>query len=411
MDPEFVTPIVSILCYVGSEAAFERIKEGFQELRNGMMLTLMTILTLMILCYIYNVSNFGKLPELYCKKNSQLHYFIKENVATLHRPYKPPVWCGESRLQTIVRYFTPCRSDITWERETVRDKDGGVFYIDWCQNNANPRFPASSDRPTVLIVPGLTSTSSSSYILSIADCLASQGYRIMVLIYRGLDGNELKTPLSFCATYTEDLEHVVNVHHRRYPKSDLYAIGASLGSTILGRYLCQEKDKSKMKAGVLFCCSFDPEKCIKEMEKTSNLLLMNYQVTQNIKKYYRRNKEVFKGVVDDKLVEKACFLREFDNHFTAPVFGFANSDEYYKEASLVNRLNEIEVPVLCVGATDDPFSPEWALPKKEICESDNVAMVMTYGGGHVSHIEEQFPFSKSYFELVMLEYFGGFLRE
>lgn len=95
------------------------------------------------------------------------------------------------------------------------------------------------------------------------------------------------------------------------------------------------------------------------MEKPSNLVLMNYQVTQNIKNFYRRNKEVFKGIVNDEMVQKVLFLRQFDNHFTAPVFGFANSDEYYKEASLVKRLNSIEVPVLCVGATDDPFSPEW----------------------------------------------------
>lgn len=110
---------------------------------------------------------------------------------------------------------------------------------------------------------------------------------------------------------------------------------------------------------MLFCCSFDPAKCVEEMEKLSNLLLMNYQVTQNIKNFYRRNKTVFKGIVDDKLVEKAYFLREFDDHFTAPVFGFQNSDEYYREASLVNRFEKIQVPVLCVGATDDPFSPEW----------------------------------------------------
>lgn len=86
---------------------------------------------------------------------------------------------------------------------------------------------------------------------------------------------------------------------------------------------------------------------------------MNYQVTQNIKKFYRKNSDVFEGIVDREKIEEANFMRDFDNHFTAPVFGFASGDEYYGEASLVNRLADVEVPLLCVGATDDPFSPEW----------------------------------------------------
>lgn len=191
MELKFFAPVLSILCYIGSEAAFERIKESIKELQIEMVVSIMTILTVAILFYIYHVSNFGKVPELYCKMNSKLYYFIKDNVETIRRPYKPPMWCAESRMQTIVRYITPCRSDITWEREIVSDKDGGAFCIDWFQNNEKSRF-ASTERPTVLIVPGLTSTSSSSYILSMADSLATQGYRIMVLIYRGLDGSELK---------------------------------------------------------------------------------------------------------------------------------------------------------------------------------------------------------------------------
>lgn len=197
MESEIITSFASILCYVGSEAAFVGIKKSFQELQMGLLMALLTATTLTLSYYLYNASKDGKLPEVYCKKNTKLHTLLNDKVSTLRRPYKPPVWCAESRLQTIVRYLTPCLSNIQWEREMITDKEEGTFHIDWYQNNENDRYPNPKMRPTVLIVPGLTSTSSSSYISSMAYCLAQDGYRVMVLIYRGLEGDKLKVCLIF----------------------------------------------------------------------------------------------------------------------------------------------------------------------------------------------------------------------
>ena len=147
--------------------------------------------------------------------------------------------------------------------------------------------------------------------------------------------------------------------HQQYPKCDLYSIGASLGSTILGQYLSRYTENTKIKAAMLFCCPFDPPKCIKEMESLSNLWIMNYPVTKNLRRQYIRHRSLFEDRVNNAKVLNAMFLREFDGHFTAPVFGFASAEEYYEEASLVKRLGKVRVPLLCVGSNDDPFSPEW----------------------------------------------------
>ena len=50
-------------------------------------------------------------------------------------------------------------------------------------------------------------------------------------------------------------------------------------------------------------------------------------------------------------------IKEFDNSFTAPVFGYDSYVSYYQDACIDRKIPDVKIPLLCLSAADDPFSP------------------------------------------------------
>ncbi|PYS32799.1 MAG: hypothetical protein DMF75_11120 [Acidobacteria bacterium] len=89
-------------------------------------------------------------------------------------------------------------------------------------------------------------------------------------------------------------------------------------------------------------------------------------------------------------------IRQFDEHYIAPAFGFANADDYYAKASSQGLIRHIRIPTLIVHAEDDPFVPFAALRDPSIVANPFVLLLTPKRGGHVafvsgnSHDEDRF---------------------
>lgn len=153
------------------------------------------------LYFCYYLFNFGKRPLLVCKQETKLHKFILKYVPSCKTRYWPLIWCAESRLLTIFRHVLPCSMKHKLRREVVQAADGGLYYIDWYDNDNSKKYPDAKTRPTVLILPGITSTSSSNYICAIVSHLVKNGYRVKVLIYRGLLDMEVLVSVVFTENF------------------------------------------------------------------------------------------------------------------------------------------------------------------------------------------------------------------
>ena len=88
------------------------------------------------------------------------------------------------------------------------------------------------------------------------------------------------------------------------------------------------------------------------------------------------------GLFNRQRLLAANDLYEFDNAFTAPVHGFANTDDYWRRASAGPQLQRIRIPALLLNPRNDPFVPAACLPQPRDA-GRHVTLWQPPHGGHV----------------------------
>ena len=120
--------------------------------------------------------------------------------------------------------------------------------IDWLRQG-------DAAAPVCLLIPGLTGSSSSTFIRRAAVALHRAGVTVGCYNPRGRGGNELASPFLYSAGYTEDLRRVVR-HVRSALPSDakLTAAGYSLGASYLAKLVGEEADACVLDGAAVFAC-------------------------------------------------------------------------------------------------------------------------------------------------------------
>ncbi|XP_072534102.1 phospholipase ABHD3-like [Salminus brasiliensis] len=341
----------------------------------------------------------GQVPLLVC--GDGFRAFLQRHCPIVGERFCPTPWCWGGRLQTLVRVFIKSNTDVKYRNELIRTRDGGQLSLDWVDNSDSAKHPQSSTRPTVLLLPGLTGSSQQKYILTAIQQATRHGYRCVVMNNRGFGGEELLTPLTFCAADTSDVETVVNHIKELYPQAPLLGAGVSLGGMLLLNYLARKGRDSKIIAGLTMSVIWDSIESSESLEQPINKLLFNRHLAANLCLAIKRHRKVLEKVIDVDHVLKARTIREFDQRFTSVMFGYKSCTDYYKDASPVCRLQQTTVPVLCLNAADDPFSPKHAFPVALAQRMPNVALLMTAHGGHIGFLDGLFPKSESYMDRLL----------
>ena len=98
-------------------------------------------------------------------------------------------------------------------------------------------------------------------------------------------------------------------------------------------------------------------------------------------------------------------VREFDNRFTAPHFGFADAEDYYYKCSAMRVADRIAVPALIITAEDDPFVPPDPFRSPVLAANLHIDLRISPHGGHCGFLGVPTPGNDGYWaEMQIVEF-------
>lgn len=287
--------------------------------------------------------------------------------------------------------------------------DGGQVSLDWYTRDKQ----SDGRREAVaVLVPGLTGGSQAEYVKSIVPEIQRLGYTCVAINQRGRGGTPLLTPKLYSAAQSDDLNFALT--HIRNKRKDalIVAIGFSLGGIQLTHHVTQMGSESPLDTAVTVSAMFNLMKGHESLEEWGLNSLFNRVLTKACIRILDEESEILKTVpgLDWDAIRASKSLRDMDNHFTAKMWGFASAEDYFRASSSAGKLDRIHVPMLCLSAADDIFTPKDALPLDEVSRLTQVTMVVPKRGGHIGFMDGFIPRVPFMSERLITQYLAAILK-
>ncbi|MDZ4099438.1 MAG: alpha/beta fold hydrolase [Methylophilaceae bacterium] len=270
--------------------------------------------------------------------------------------YRSPWWLTGQHLQTIYPAVWMPVPSIAYRRERWSTPDEDFIELDWVDG------PTS--QPLVILFHGLEGSSASHYAKRIMYAVQQQGWRGVVVHFRGCSGEPNLLPRSYHCGDSAEIDWILK-RFRQNEHSEIYVLGVSLGGNVLLKWLGEQQSQANrvIDKAVTISTSLDLPTTGKVLGQGFNrfysqlfLKTLQPKALALIKKH--------RLAFDTVGIMQADNLWDYDNLFTAPLHGFKNADDYWQQSNCRPYLREITLPTLLINARNDPFLPEQYLPAK-----------------------------------------------
>jgi predicted alpha/beta-fold hydrolase len=125
--------------------------------------------------------------------------------------------------------------------------------------------------------------------------------------------------------------------------------------------------------------------CVKALEQPGNLLYQ-WNFVKDLKRRMRRKDRYWPGRFDLSKLKSVRTVREFDEVYTAPYFGFDGAEDYYHRASAMRIIERIRISTLIITADDDPFVPSQPFRDPRLADNPCIQLALCEHGGHCGFV-------------------------
>lgn len=294
-------------------------------------------------------------------------------------PFEPLRWASGAGLQTllgaVVGHDSPqLDGDVGFRRVAVPMHGGDVL---------EGRFHRGPRATAVLILHGLGGSSRSLVVRRAAQAAVQLGCSVLALDHRGSGGDLERSCRPYMTGHDGDVRDALHWLQRVSGAEALVALGFSLSGNTLLRHLARGAAPMPARA-VAVSPPIDLESASRKLQRWPARAFEAFVVSR-----CRRWPERHSGAAPHEVrvsIPRSATLREFDRDYIAPVWGFADRDSYYAEASSIGRVHTIEAPTHVLIADDDPLAPVEDV--RRACWGPGVTVHVTRSGGHLGWIAE-----------------------
>lgn len=308
-------------------------------------------------------------------------------MSAAHPRFCPAFGLGNPHLQTLWGPLWRKQPALPLERERVWLDDGDFIDLDW-------HGPHAPHAPLVLVLHGLTGSSTSPYVAGLQRQLGAHGCASVALNWRGCSGEPNLLPRSYHSGASEDLLHVLHHLGKLRPMAPLYAVGYSLGGNILLKHLGETGASSPLQAAVAVSVPFRLDQCADRMTKGFSKVyqahfmraMLGYLADKRRRFQHEGQQEGLAALEALGPLQGIRTFWDFDGQVTAPLHGFEDAQDYYRRSSSRYFLNAVAKPTLIIQAQDDPFVFPHSLPTASEM-SPSIEFELQAQGGHVGFVD------------------------
>ncbi|HEX6984025.1 MAG TPA: alpha/beta fold hydrolase [Planctomycetaceae bacterium] len=238
--------------------------------------------------------------------------------------------------------------------------------------------------PAALLLHGLAGCHRSAYLVRAARKLNARGARVFRMDYRSSGAGRALARRPYHAGLSDDAAASLRFIARLSPGSPLGLVGYSMGGNValkaLGEFPDALPDTLVRAAAVnpavdlAVCCAY----LTGPMQR-----LYDRHFAKALTRHVSRH-DAFAEFGRELLAPPVTRIREFDERFTVPRWGFGSVEEYYRTASAARFVKHIRVPTLILHSRDDPLVPGDLF--ETLDRSDAVTLHLTDHGGHLGFI-------------------------
>lgn len=306
--------------------------------------------------------------------------------------FRPPWYLRSGHVQTMLTaVYRPKLSLLGTTQYAVPLPHGvGSTYIYENSAFSSELSPEKKPSRAILLLHGLGSSHGGTYMSNVAAKLVARGERVIRVDLPGCGPSANLTWLPGHAGCSEEIWAILDWCHKHLGIDDWRAVGFSLGGNVLLRMLATRAEDLAHRSvpwtitsAVAVAPPIDLGACCDGMEGSVNRWYARHFIKILMAEAKLRS-TLWPQWAEIAMRPQPSSIREFDDRFTAPLAGFRDADEYYRESSSGTLLRNIVTKTTLLCDRHDPIVQASIFETATL--NPRIRLEWTRRGGHLGYL-------------------------